>query len=99
MKINGVITTVPEPYVSPKTSKKYYSCFIMDEETVPSQRCMTEIEFDLGSQSPSELGLESGTKVEVVIRQFDRMTNGIPRVKGYIKATGKAAAGTTAKAA
>lgn len=99
MKINGVVTTVPAPYVSAKTSKSYYSVFIMDDEAIPSQRCMTELEFDLGAEDPAKQGLESGSKVEVTVRQFVGMTNGIPRVRGYIKPVGTKAAGQPAKAA
>jgi hypothetical protein len=99
MKINGVVTTVPVPYVSAKTNKSYYSVFVMDEESDPSQRCMTELEYDCGAIDPATLGLASGVKVELTIRQFVGMQNGIPRTRGYIKVTGKAAVGTPAKAA
>lgn len=99
MTIKGVITTLPEPYKSLKTGKEYFSVFLMDDEATPSQRCMTEIEFDLGGVNPSTQGLETGAKVEVVIRQFVGMTNGIPRVRGYIKVSGKTTAGQSVKAA
>lgn len=84
MKIQGIVASLPEPYIGGKTNSSFYKAMIQDDAPNVGDRLITQIEFDLGRKSPAELGLSVGEKVDVVIHHFTSLMNGIPRVRGEL---------------